>query len=131
MRLSLRDGLYSGLIAALLIGLFLMWLWQPERQVSRHSEKFLRAMQHKDWRRVADFIASDYKDQWGGDRALVLARTREVFQYLSNIQITASNPSVRFDHGTGHWQSKILIGGGRRRNDGCAKRTDQFSHHSF
>ncbi len=111
MRHWFRDGLYGGLSAALLIGLFLMWLWQPERQVSRHGEKFLRAMQRKDWPRVADSIASDYKDQWAGDRARVLARTREVFQYLHNIQITASNPSVRLDNGVAHWQSKILIGG--------------------
>jgi hypothetical protein len=111
MRHSFRAGFYGGLTVALLIAFFLTWLWRPEHQVSRHSENLLRAMQHKDWRRMADFVASDYKDQWGGDRALLLARTREVFQYLRNIRITASNPSVRFDDGTAHWQSKILVGG--------------------
>ncbi len=33
MPTSFRSGFYGGLIAAILLGLFLIWLWQPERQV--------------------------------------------------------------------------------------------------
>ena len=46
-----RGGFYGGLSFALLIGLFLIWLWQPERQVARHTENFLHAVERKDWSR--------------------------------------------------------------------------------
>src|SRR5467141_4997752 len=40
-----RQGFYGGLGLALLIGLFLISLWQPERQASRHTENFLRPIE--------------------------------------------------------------------------------------
>ena len=59
MPISFRGGFYGGLIAALLVGVFLVWLWQPGRQVRRHTENFLHAIEHKNWTGAADFIGSD------------------------------------------------------------------------
>lgn len=106
-----RQGFYGGLGLALLSGLFLIWFWQPERQVSRHSENFLRTIEKKNWMGVADFIGNDYQDQWGDDRARVLDRMREVLRYLRRVRIDASNAAVRIDSQRGYWKAKIIIDG--------------------
>jgi hypothetical protein len=111
MRTWFREGFYGGLSVALLIALFLTWLWQPEHQARRHSENLLHAIAKKDWTRFAGFIGSDYQDQWGNDRALVLERTREVFRYLRNVRIGAVGANVRIDKGSAYWRARITVDG--------------------
>ncbi len=111
MPTSFRSGFYGGLIAAILLGLFLIWLWQPERQVRRHTENFLHTIEHKSWTAAADFIGSDYHDQWGDDRARVLERMREGFRYVRGVRISASNPTMRTENRRAIWIGKIMIDG--------------------
>lgn len=91
------------------MGLFLLWLWQPERQVERHTASFFRSIEHKNWERMADFVAGDYQDQWGHDRARVLERAREVFRYLHGVRIVASSANVRVDQRRAHWIARVTI----------------------
>jgi hypothetical protein len=113
VRTSFRSGFYSGLIAAIFLGLFLIWLWQPERQIRHHTKNFLRAIEHKSWTAAADFIDSDYHDQWGDDRARVLERMREGFRYVRGVRINASNPTLRIENRRAIWSGKIMIDGDR------------------
>ena len=106
-----RGGFYGGLSFALLIGLFLIWLWQPERQVARHTENFLHAVERKDWSRVVDFIGNDYHDQWGNDRARVVERAREFFHYLRGFRVNFSAATVNVDHRRATWIAKITVQG--------------------
>jgi hypothetical protein len=109
---SWRTGFYAGVGLTLLTGLFLVWLWQPERQVDRHTEHLLRKLEQKNWAAAADFIANEYKDQWGDDRSLVLARTQEVFQYVHGIKIQALEPvTVTTDGRRGTWKARIVFTG--------------------
>jgi hypothetical protein len=108
---SFRRGFYGGLIAAILLGLFLIWLWRPERQVRCHTENFLHTIEHKSWTAAADFIGSDYHDQWGDDRARVLERMREGFRYVRGVRISASNPTLRIENRRAIWSGKIMIVG--------------------
>jgi hypothetical protein len=110
---SFRSGFYGGLIAAILLGLFLIWLWQPEHQVRHHTKNFLRAIEHKSWTAAADFIDSNYRDQWGDDRARVLERMREGFHYVRGVRINASNPTLRIENRRAIWSGKIMIDGDR------------------
>jgi len=111
VRISFREAFYGGLIVALVVGLFLVWLWRPERQLQRHSENLFRAVEKRDWARFASFIAGDYQDQWGNDHALVLARTREVFRYVRTARLTAANPTLWVVNQSGYWKAKIVING--------------------
>jgi len=108
---SFRSGFYCGLIAAILLGLFLIWLWRPERQVRRHTENFFHAIEHKNWAGAANLIGSDYHDQWGDDRVRVLDRMREGFRYVRGVRINASNPTVRIENRRAIWSGKIMIDG--------------------
>lgn len=106
-----RDGFYAGLSLALLFAIFLIWLWQPERQINRHTQNFLHAVEQKNWTRVVDFIADDYRDQWGNDRTILLERTRDLFRYLTNAQLTASDITIGIDNRSAFWEGKITIDG--------------------
>jgi len=110
--ISFRGAVYGGLTAALCIGLFLLWLWRPERQVKRHTENLLHAIEHKNWANAGSFIANDYHDQWGDDRARLLERMREGFQYLQNLKISAFSVSVQAQQRRAHWLGRIWIDGG-------------------
>jgi hypothetical protein len=111
MRNSFRSGFYIGLSVVLLAGLFLIWLWRPQRQIERHTDNFLRAVARSDWTRMADFIAPDYQDQWGNDRGLLLERTRELFRYLRNVRFIRADAIVGIDHRNAIWQGKITVSG--------------------
>jgi hypothetical protein len=110
---SFRSGFYGGLIAAILLGLFLIWLWRPERLVRHHTRNFLRAIEYKSWTGAAGFIDSDYHDQWGDDRTRVLERMREGFRYVRGLRINASNPTLRIENRRAIWSGKIMIEGDR------------------
>jgi len=108
---SFRGGFYGGLIAAILLGLFLLWLWQPERQVRRHTENFFHAIEHKNWAGAANLIGSDYHDQWGDDRARVLERMREGFRYVRGNRVSAFSVTVRVERRRAEWTGRIWING--------------------
>lgn len=109
MPAGFRNGLYSGLSVALLTSLLLLYLWQPERQVRKHSENLFHAIEQKDWDRLGDLIAADYQDQWSHDRTRVLERLREVFRYLREVRIISSSSTIQTDKRTARWTGKIVI----------------------
>jgi len=106
---SFRGGFCGGLTLVVCTGLCLIWLWQPERQVRRHTENLFRAIGRKDWEAVAGFIGNDYQDQWGDDRARVLERLREGLRYVRGPRIIASNPSVQVEAQRAVWSGKITL----------------------
>ena len=112
MPTSFRGGFYCGLAITLCVGIYLIWLWQPERQVRRHTENLFRAIERKDWEAAADFIGDDYQDQWGDDRARVLERLREGLRYVRGPRIVASSPSVEIEAQRAIWVSKIMLSSG-------------------
>jgi hypothetical protein len=106
-----RNGFYVGLSIALLLGIFLHWLWQPERQVRRHTEHLFQTIEQKSWTGVAEFIAPDFTDQWGDDRARLLERMREVLRYARGLRIHAPEALIRVEHRRASWVGKITIAG--------------------
>lgn len=109
--MSARNGFYAGVIAAVVLGLFLVRLWQPEQQVRKHSEHLLEAITDKDWDAFEKFIAENYHDQWGHDRETVLQRTRAVARYARGLKLSAIAPNVRTENRVGYWRAYISIEG--------------------
>jgi hypothetical protein len=109
MRNWFREGFYVGLTLALVLAVYLIWLWGAEHQVRLHTSHLLEAMEDKSWARFASFMADDYHDQWGEDRALVLERSRAVFTYLRGVHIQVVYPSVQAENGVGKWQGNIKL----------------------
>ena len=109
--MNFRNGFFAGLLAALIVGIYLARLWQPERQVALHATHLLSQIENKDWPAVTNLIADDYQDRWGHDRALLLERLREVFRAMPNARIAAADPAVHAERGKGHWVAKVTIAG--------------------
>ncbi|MEP7015516.1 MAG: hypothetical protein ABI925_08760 [Verrucomicrobiota bacterium] len=103
-----RTECYTGFGVALIVGLVLSWIWQPERQVRRHTEALFQAIERGNWDDLSSFIASDYRDQWGHNRARVMERIR-AFGYLGEVRINSPRSSVQIDHRRGKWTGKIAI----------------------
>lgn len=68
----------AGVILAL--GVALVWHWSPERQVRLHQRDFLRAVESRDWSKVGEFVARDYRDAWGQSREELLGRLPDGFR---------------------------------------------------
>jgi hypothetical protein len=107
--MSFRTGFYAGLVVAVIWGIYLARLWQGQRQVDLHSIHLLAAVEKHDWKAVGEFVGSDYRDQWGNDRALLLERLREVFRVLPNARIESKVVFVQTAKGRGSWTARITI----------------------
>ena len=109
MTISYRGAFYGGLALAVCIGLYLVWLWRPEHQVRLHTENFFRAIDHRNWDAVADFLGSDYQDQWGDDKTRLLERMREGFRWVPGSRIIANDPAVQVETQRATWIGKIAV----------------------
>jgi hypothetical protein len=107
--ISYRGAFYGVVALALCIGLYLMWLWRPERQVRLHSENFFHAIDNRNWEAVADFVGNDYQDQWGDDKTRLLERMREGFRWVRGSRILAPNPAVQVETRRAIWAGKITV----------------------
>jgi hypothetical protein len=96
---------------ALVLGLWLARLWRSENQVRLHSEHFLRQIEKRNAAAASDFVALDYHDDWGQDRALLLNRLRLVLQLFSSLTITVTAPQVDFHSSAATWSAPIQLAG--------------------
>src|SRR5205809_1626180 len=97
MYVDFRTGWLVGLVLTLTIGLYCVWLWQPQRQIDRHTKKLFHEIEQRNWSRVADLIGTDYTDQWGNDRALVLERMRLVLGYAHHLRLEVIDANGKID----------------------------------
>jgi hypothetical protein len=107
--ITLRGAVIGGLAVAVFIGVYLLWLWRAEHQVRLHTENFFHAFDNRNWEAVADFVGSDYHDQWGDDKVRLLERMREGFRWVPGSRILASNPAVQVEVRRAIWAGKITV----------------------
>jgi len=107
--MSFRTGFYAGLGVAVIWGIYLARLWQGQHQVDLHSAHLLAAIEKHDWKAVGEFAGSDYRDQWGNDRALLLERLPEVFRALPNARIESNVVSAQANKDRGSWTARLTV----------------------
>lgn len=91
-----------------------VWLlsaWQPERQVRRHTERFIAAVEGRNWKRLAEITSDDYSDRWGHDKRVMIDRTREVFAQFFALEIEAREISVVEGDGLGTASARLTVRG--------------------
>lgn len=91
--------------------LFLVWYWQPERQVRLHQQQLLSALEDRDWEDVADLMADSYSDRWRHDKAFVLREAREVFRQFIALQVTGEVKDLSVADGAGEIKARLTIVG--------------------
>jgi hypothetical protein len=108
---TFKISFYAGALLAALIGLWLAQLWPAENQVRLHSEHFISQVEKRNWAAAGDFIAIEYRDDWGHDRTEILHRLHLIVRLFSSLTISAANPQVSTDSVAGWWSAKIRIAG--------------------
>ena len=106
---TFRNALYTGVVAAVVLGIYLAQLWTPERQVELHIRNFLEAIEESDARALGGFLADTYQDEWGHDKAVVLSRLKQVVPYARNGRLVPREEVVRISGNKGEWQARIAI----------------------
>lgn len=109
MHVTFRNGFYAGVLGAIVAGLYLFQLWQPEKQVRLHSLHLISALERKDWAKVGEFVDESYTDRWGHDRGLLLARLRAVLPFARNLHIELMAPAVSASSREGEWCARLKI----------------------
>ena len=124
--LTFRLGFASGVGVAITLSLFLVWHWQPKRQVRLHSEHFLQRVQMHAWTSVSAQLASDYRDQWSHDRASVVADLRAAMLLLRGVEIIVAMTDVNAADREGSWSARITLRGGGENGERVVTQVNAF-----
>jgi hypothetical protein len=98
-------------VVALGVAAWCLVRWQPERQVRRHTEQFLAALEDKDWQEMAGLIADDYSDRWGHDKATLVDRAKQAFAQFFVLTVQGSDLTVEEANAIGTAQVHVSITG--------------------
>jgi hypothetical protein len=93
------------------IGIYLAWDWQPVRQVEKANVRFLRALENRNWEKVRDLMATDYRDQWGLDRGAVIQNGSEALAQFFFLTLTPSEPTVALSDSSATLSCRIKVQG--------------------
>jgi hypothetical protein len=98
-----------GVSALVVLVLFLVWYWQPERQVRLHQQELLSAVEDRDWEDVAELMANSYSDRWRHDKEFVIREGREVFRQFLTLQVTGEVTDLQVANGSGEVKARLKV----------------------
>jgi hypothetical protein len=96
---------------ALVLFVWCIWLWQPARQIERHTRNLLETIEDKDWREMAGIMADDYSDRWGHDKGAVVDRSKQAFAQFFILTVEGSEYEVEEANAVGTARVRIAITG--------------------
>ena len=109
--MNLRHSSLYALAALVILGSWLAWRWQPERQVAHHQRSLLDAVERRNWNKVAGFMDPHYTDQWAPDKDSALGIANQVFQQFLFLTIKTDNEQYTIAEGKAHVAAKIRVSG--------------------
>jgi hypothetical protein len=118
-------------VAAVLIALRCLWLWQPERQVRLHEEHFLKAAQEGNWTKYYGFFDDNFRTPNGQDKVWALQMSREVLKQFIVLGIRETNTTISMEGGTGRLRTLLRIDGSGMELAEMAKRAVNESQDPF
>jgi hypothetical protein len=101
----------AGIAVILLVALSLALHWRPSRQVRLHQEHLLLAVGERNWRKVGDLVATDYRDRWQQDRKILLTRLPQFFQDFFVCGVLGGEPTMDWQGGACAVKSRIRFVG--------------------
>jgi hypothetical protein len=109
------------------IGLFLLTLWSPERQVRLHQQNLLKAVSKRNWERAASFISEEYSDRWGHDKGNVIERGREGLRHFLFLDIKMKDERIAVIEKQGRVETELKVTGSPAAiADGLIERVESF-----
>jgi hypothetical protein len=108
---TFRNSFLAGLLIAFIGGIWLSQLWGAENQVRLHSEHLLQKVERRSWSAVDGFLAPNYHDDWGDDRAALLTRLRLVGRLFFDLTITISEERTEVSGADGRWSARLHLDG--------------------
>ena len=91
--------------------LWLLWLWQPERQILMHNSSLVRAFEKRNWEKAEALIDPQYADRWGYNRERLLRDAREVFRQFFILEIRQESLLATTEEGAGTVSARIRVKG--------------------
>jgi len=100
------------LIAAILLACAVLALhWRPGRQVRLHQQHLQEAVENRNWKKVAGFVAENYSDSWGQSKAIAMQRLPDAFQDFIACGVLAEGASLEWKNGACAFKARIHIVG--------------------
>lgn len=85
--MKIGDYLKFAGLGLLALIFFLLWFLQPERQLENSQNRFLNAVQGKNWEAAGEMMAQDYLDQWEYDKARALEDSQVAFSQFVLLKV--------------------------------------------
>lgn len=111
MSSTFRNSFWAGLLVAFILGIWLVNLWDADNQVRLRSRHLLHQVERRNWDAVGNFVADNYRDDWGDDRAQLLNRLRLVGRFFFDLTITSSDERLRVKTPDATWSARVHIDG--------------------
>ncbi|HEY1768773.1 MAG TPA: hypothetical protein VGG02_00780 [Chthoniobacterales bacterium] len=122
MRVSFANGFYAGLLVTFVVGIWLVKLWGAENQVDLHSAHLIAQIEKGSVSGAVDFIAANYHDDWGDDRARFLTRLQFVRRGLVSLAIAPTETSITLSGPRADWRASVrLIATGEAAPEVCSR----------
>jgi hypothetical protein len=102
------------LAAAILLALgalWLLWLWQPERQVRLHTTHFLKKVERQNWNAAREMMAADFTDRWNHNPNSALEDARQVFSQFLFITVENRTDACIVHDAEGNTDTTVKISG--------------------
>jgi hypothetical protein len=111
-----RRGLVILIILLLLLGgagWFSWWSFgrSPEAEVLAAQERFLKAVEKRDWERILSTLTEDYMDEWGHDRQTAVQDARQALGGFYTLDVTTELDTLQAVETIGMVKMKIRIEG--------------------